>query len=183
MASFASQVVPLAELDARQIPRAEPARNLIAADLLFVASPGVRTSFLPLQEFRCLTTHLAQVLPRSPRRFRGSPRPSDRASLLPSPSKTKKNACRSACALSLNSATDWVNRFRQGWCALSCSPTIAPIKAPASLESLEKVGRSTSVLSKPRCFRDPRTPATLGEPRWILPRLGLKNEMRQAASS
>ena len=90
-------------------------------------------------------------------------------------SKTKKSACRSAYALSLSSATDSVKPFRQGWCALSCLPTIALIKARASLEGLERVVRSTSALSKPHCLREPRTLATLGEPRWILPRLGLKN--------
>ena len=48
----------------------------------------------------------------------------------------KKSACRLACARLLSSATGRGGRFRRRWSALSCSPTIAPIRARASLEAL-----------------------------------------------
>ena len=57
------------------------------------------------------------------------------ASLSPYPSEMKKSACRPACALLPSSATDWGGRFRRRWSALSYSPTIAPIRVRASLES------------------------------------------------
>ena len=64
--------------------------------------------------------------------------PIRRASWSPYLSKMKKSACRPACALLLSSSTDQGSRFRQRWSALSCSPTIAPIRVRASLESLAR---------------------------------------------
>ena len=81
--------------------------------------------------------------PVSPCRRQGLSRPSDQALLSPYPSKMKKSACRPACAPLRSSATARGSRFRQRWSALSYSPTIAPIRARASLESLGGACRST----------------------------------------
>ena len=73
----------------------------------------------------------------------------------------KKNASRPACALSLGNLTDQDSRSRPRRSALFCSPTIAPIRARASHESLASVGRFTSVSLKLDCLRRPRTLALL----------------------
>jgi len=72
-------------------------------------------------------------------------------------------------------------RFRPRWSALSYSPTIAPIRVRASLEVLERVGRSTSVLLKPHCLRAPHTLATPVARRLTLPTRGLWKQGRVMA--